>query len=98
MTEERVNVSLSLADLLIMYSALVHQEDSDVALHVLLDAWRKQVAKLGLGDPDLARETASRLRAYIEGFIIELSQDDEEGDSEESLPTPPSAPEDFVPD
>lgn len=98
MSEERVNLSLSLAELLIVYSALVHQEDSDVALHVLLDAWRKQVAKLGLGDPDLARERASRLRAYIEGYIIELSQDDEEGDSGESLPTPPSAPEDFVPD
>ena len=98
MTEERVNVSLSLAELLIVYSALVHQEDSNVALHDLLAAWRTQMAKLGLGDRDLARETASRLRAYIEGFIIELSQDDGEGDSSESSPTPLSAPEDFVPD
>ncbi|HEX8683552.1 MAG TPA: hypothetical protein VF707_14620 [Ardenticatenaceae bacterium] len=97
MSDERVNLSLSLAELLIVYSALVHQEDSDVALHDRLDAWRSQVAKLGLGDRELARERASRLRAYIEGYIIELSQDDEEGDSRE-LPTPPSAPEDFVPD
>jgi hypothetical protein len=58
MTDERVNLSLSLADLLILYSALVYQEDSEVIYHDKLVAWRKRRGKLGCSDRELARTSA----------------------------------------